>query len=32
MLINVCIIEGGGVVGATPQKHMCLFVAAPWML
>ena len=29
MLINVCIIEAGGVVGATSQKYMnCLFVAA----
>ena len=27
MLINVCIIEAGGVVGATSQKYICcLFV------
>ena len=28
MLINVCIIEAEGMVGATPQNYMsCLFVA-----
>ena len=29
MLVNVCIIEAGGMVGATSQKYIiCLFVAA----
>ena len=33
MLINVCIIETGGMVGAIPQKYVSsLFVAAPQKL
>ena len=33
MLINVCLIEAGGLVGATPQKYVsCLFVVAPQKL
>ena len=33
MLINVCIIEASGVVGATPQKFInCPFVVAPQKL